>query len=124
VRAAESQRNIAESELRMTSLEIQDRARTAYFQVKAGESRIEAARLLAESTATASAAMQRGYELGTVTSVDVLNALRDQFRAQRDLQKARYDLMRWTLALYREAGTLSADDMQRMSEQLNAPPAP
>ena len=124
VRAAESQRNIAESELRMTSLEIQDRARTAYFQVKAGESRIEAARLLAESTATASAAMQRGYELGTVTSVDVLNALRDQFRAQRDLQKARYDLMRWTLALYRDAGTLSADDMQRMSNQLNAPALP
>jgi outer membrane protein len=121
VREALSQRNIAESQLRQTSLDIYDRARTAYFQVKAGESRIGAAQLLEESTTTAYTAMQRGFELGTVTSVDVLNALRDRFNAQRDLQRARYDHIRATLLLRREAGTLSAEDMQAISNMLNAP---
>jgi len=122
VREALSQRNMAESELQQVSLDVMNRARTAYFQTKAGEARVEAAKLLAESTATASAAMQRGFELGTETSVNVLNALRDQFRAERDLQKARYDLIRATLVLEREAGTLDAADMQAVSNQLNAPP--
>jgi outer membrane protein len=123
VREAQSQRTMAESERQQVSLDVYNRARTAYFQVKAGESRIEASQVLAESTSTAATAMQRGFELGTETSVNVLNALRDQFRAQRDLQRARYDLIRSTLALEREAGTLTAEDLQQVSNSLNAPPA-
>ena len=123
VREAQSQRTMAESERQQVSLDVYNRARTAYFQVKAGESRIEASQVLAESTTTAATAMQRGFELGTETSVNVLNALRDQFRAQRDLQRARYDLIRSTLALEREAGTLTAEDLQQVSNSLNAPPA-
>lgn len=123
VREAQSQRNIAESDRQQVSLDVYNRARTAYFQAKAGESRVEAAKLLATSTATASAAMQRGFELGTETSVNVLNALRDEFRAQRDLQRARYDLIRSTLVLEREAGTLAADDLQQVSNSLVSPPA-
>jgi outer membrane protein len=122
VREALSQRNIAESQLEQASLDIYERARTSYFQVKAGESRIAAAQLLAESTDTSYTAMQRGFELGTVTSVDVLNALRDRFNAERDLQRARYDHIRATLMLQRDAGTLSAEDMQTISDMLNTPP--
>lgn len=124
VRETLSNRNIAEEQLRQASLDIFERARTAYFQVKAGEARIEAAQLLSESTETSYTAMQRGFELGTVTSVDVLNSLRDQFAAQRDLQRARYDHIRANLALRRDAGTLSAEDMQTISNQLNTPPTP
>jgi outer membrane protein len=123
VREAISMRNIAENELRQTEIEIAENARTAYFQVKAGESRIEAARLLAESTSTYFTAMQRGFELGGVTSVDVLNSLRDQFQAERDLQKARYDHIRANLILRREAGILTADDLLNVSRLLNQPPA-
>lgn len=122
VREAVSLRNIAESELRQTENEIAENARTAYFQVKAGESRIEASRLLAESTSTYFTAMQRGFELGGVTSVDVLNALRDQFQAERDLQQARYDHIRANLILRREAGVLTANDLLDVSRLLNQPP--
>ncbi len=121
VREAQSLRSMAESDLEQTTLTVRDRARTAYFQVKASEARIEAARLLSDSTVSASTAMQRGFELGTETSVDVLNAVRDQFQAQRDLQRARYDQIRYTLVLEREAGTLAADDLERVSANLNAP---
>lgn len=115
VREAHSQRNIAENELRQVELDMIQNTRLAYLQVKSGESMIEAGQVLAQSTATSFTAMQRGFELGTVTSVDVLNALRDQFAAERDLQRARYDHIRAGLILRREAGTLSADDLLELS---------
>ena len=111
VREATSQRRIAESELRQVQLQANERVRSAYLQVQSAETMIEAARKLLESTELTSTAMQRGFELGAVTNVDVLNALRDQFRAERDLQRTRYDQVKFLLLLKREAGLLSADDM-------------
>jgi outer membrane protein len=124
VREAISRRNIAENELRQTEIEITENTRTAYFQVLAGESRIQAGRALAESTSTYFTAMQRGFELGTVTSVDVLNSLRDRFQAERDLQKARYDHIRANLMLRREAGILTASDLIDISRLFNQTPEP
>lgn len=120
VREAQSMRNIAEGELRQAQLEVVEQTRTAWLQVRAGESRIEAGRILAESTATSYEAMQRGFELGQVTSVDVLNSLRDQFQAQRDLQQARYDHLRSHLQLRRHAGVLTPEDILETSQILNA----
>jgi outer membrane protein len=119
VREAQSQRNIAASELRMAELQIIEQTRTDYLLVKAGEARINAGRVLAESTDTSYTAMVEGFELGTVTNVDVLNALRDRFRAERDLQVARYEHIRAGLALRRDAGVLTADDIRSVSELLN-----
>lgn len=111
VAEARSQYRIAENELRQTELQIVESTRMAYLQVKSAELRVQAAQRLAESTALSYTARQRGFELGTVTSVDVLNALRDRFSAERDLQRARYDLIRYSLMLRRDAGTLSAEDL-------------
>ena len=111
VREATSQRRIAESELRQVQLKANERVRSAYLLVQSAATMIEAARKLLESTELTSTAMQRGFELGAVTNVDVLNALRDQFRAERDLQRTRYDHVKFLLLLKREAGQLSADDM-------------
>lgn len=121
VREAQSMRNIADSELRQAQLDVIEQTRTAYLQVQAGESRIEAGRVLAESTATSYSAMERGFELGTVTTIEVLNSLRDRFRSQRDLQRARYDHIRAGLMLRRDAGVLTADDIRAVSDLLNAP---
>ena len=55
--------------------------------------------------------MQQGFELGTVTNVDVLNSLRDQYQAERELQRARYEQIKYTLILKRETGTLTSEDM-------------
>jgi outer membrane protein len=62
--------------------------------------------------------MQRGFSLGTVTSVDVLNAIRDQYRAERDLQRARYEQIKYMLILKREAGTLDAEDIVEVGNWL------
>ncbi|MFM1895628.1 MAG: hypothetical protein RLZZ385_702 [Pseudomonadota bacterium] len=121
VSEAMSQHNIAENELRQVELEVGERTRAAYLRAQYNQSRTQAAQRLAESTALAAQAMQQGFELGTVNSVDVLNALRDQFRAERDLQQARYEHVKSLLVLKREAGTLVADDLLDVSSWLVAP---
>jgi outer membrane protein len=118
VSEALSIQNIAEYELRASELEARQRVRAAYLQLEASRTQIEAARILVESTALASEAMQQGFSLGTVTSVDVLNALKDQFRAERDLQRTRYDQIKFFLILKRETGALAAEDMIEVGEWL------
>ena len=115
VREANSQSLIAENELRGVQLETGESVRSAYLQVQASEKIISAAEKLVESTQLNATAMQRGFELGAVTSVDVLNAIRDQFAAERDLQQVRYEHVKSLLILKREAGLLSADDLIEVS---------
>lgn len=121
VSEAFSQRNIAESELQQVRLDTNERVRTAFLQVQSSEARTVAARRLAESTALSATAMQQGFDLGTVTSVDVLNALRDQYQAERDLQRARYEHVKYLLLLKRETGTLTADDLLEVGTWLVSP---
>jgi len=121
VSEAASQHRIAESELQMIQLEANERVRSAYLQVQSTETLIQAAEKLVESTSLSSTAMQRGFELGAVTSVDVLNALRDQYRAERDLQQVRYEHVKYILLLKREAGLLTADDILEVGGWLETP---
>tara|TARA_B100001250_G_scaffold305501_1_gene267437 strand:- start:936 stop:2264 length:1329 start_codon:yes stop_codon:yes gene_type:complete len=118
VSEAISARSIAEYELRATQLEAREAVRSAHLQVQASEAQTEAAKILIESTALASEAMQQGFALGTVTSVDVLNALRDQYQAERELQRVRYEHIRFLLLLKREAGMLTPEDMLEVGSWL------
>jgi outer membrane protein len=120
VSEATSQYRIAESELRLVELQTGERVRQAVLLVNAAEDFIAAARKLVESATLTSTAMQQGFSLGAVTSVDVLNALRDQFQAQRDLQRARYDHVKFLLLLKRETGSLEAQDMVEVGTWLEA----
>jgi outer membrane protein len=121
VSEAASQHRLAQSQLQIVELEANQRVRSAYLQVAAAENFIAAARKLLESATLSSTAMQQGFSLGVVTSVDVLNALRDQFSAQRDLQQARYNHVKFLVFLKREAGLLSAEDMVEVSSWLESP---
>ena len=121
VSEAASQHRIAESQLRLIQLQASEKVRSAYLQVQSAETLIQAAQKLVESTTLSSTAMQRGFELGAVTSVDLLNALRDQFRSERDLQQVRYEHVKYILLLKRETGLLTADDMLEVGGWLEAP---
>ena len=76
-----------------------------------------------ESASLSAEARQRGFELGTVNSVDVLNALRDQFQAERDLQRTRYEHIKMLLELKKEAGILTAEDLLEVGGWLIEPQA-
>jgi outer membrane protein len=118
---AKSRRSIAEYELQRAELLVGERVRSAYLQAQASESMTRAAEALLESTIIAAESMQEGFELGTVTTVDVLNAVRDRYRAERDLQQTRYEHIRQLLLLKLEAGVLEADDMMEVGSWLEPP---
>ena len=118
---AKALRNIAESELRQTELDTDTNVRSAFLQVQSSVLLNEAAERLVVSSRLSSDAAQEGFELGTVNTVDVLNTLRDQFQAERDLQKARYEQINFLLQLKREAGSLTADDLEEISNMMVKP---
>jgi len=118
VSEALAQEGIAKYEYQLTLREVLRRTRTAYLNVQSSVRRTEATRKLQASTAKASKAMSKSFEYGTVTIVDVLNALRDDFNAQRELQQARYSHIKGWLYLKREAGEVSAEDLVMINQWL------
>jgi outer membrane protein len=118
---ARAQRNIAENELRQTELEAHANVRSSFLKVQSSVLLTEAAERLVRSTRLFSEAAQEGFELGTVTTVDVLDALRNQFQAERDLQRARYEQINYLLLLQHEAGTLDVSDIIEINRLLIPP---
>jgi outer membrane protein len=118
LREAKSFEQIAISELRQVQLDVSARVRAAYLAVQGSSGVISAARKFLEFATLNADAMQTGFDLGATTSVDVLDALRDQYRAERELQRVRYDYIKSLLSLQKEAGTLNAKDLVKVSSWL------
>ena len=93
----------------------QRETRDAYLGVDSGISRVQALEQAVRSSETAAEAVEAGFQVGTRTSVDVLDAQRDLFRARRDLSEARYGYVLDVLRLKRAAGTLSEEDLRLIS---------
>ena len=93
----------------------QRETRDAYLGVNSGISRVRALEQAVRSNQTAAEAIEAGFQVGTRTSVDVLDAQRELFGARRDLSEARYGYILDVLRLKRAAGTLSEDDLQQIS---------
>lgn len=93
--------------------------RNAYLNVIAGISRVKALTRALESTEAAASAAEAGFQVGTRTSVDVLLALQETFRAKRDYSRARYDYLLSTLSLKQATGSLRVDDLVQIDDWLN-----
>ena len=98
-------------QVEQTRRAVQRQARNAYLGVLADISRIQALAQSVTSTETTLRATEAGFQVGTRTTVDVVNAQVDMFRARRDYKAARYDYILNTLTLKLAAGTLSEDDV-------------
>jgi len=92
--------------------------RSAFLNVKSGISQVRAIEQAVRSSESAARAIKAGFEVGTRTSVEVLNAQRDLFRARRDVLAARYRYILNLLRLKRAAGTLGEEDVARISAWL------
>ena len=92
--------------------------RQAYLGVESAIARVGALTQAVVSSQSALDAVDAGFQVGTRTSVDVLDAQRDLFQAQNDLAAARYDYIRNALKLRLAAGTLVADDVDTINAWL------
>ena len=92
--------------------------RQAYLGVESAIARVGALRQAVVSSQSALDAVDAGFQVGTRTSVDVLDAQRDLFQAQNDLAAARYDYIRNAIRLRFAAGTLVAADLETINTWL------
>ena len=97
---------------------IMRQSREAYNGVISGVSRVKALKQAVISNEKALESTEAGYEVGTRTTVDVLNVRRDLFRARRDYANSRYDYILASLRLKQAAGTVSIDDLQQINQWL------
>lgn len=95
--------------------------RDAFRGLEASISQVNALQQAVESNQAAVEATRAGFRVGTRTAVDVLNALRDLYAAQRDLAESRYNYIVNRLRLKQAAGTLTIDDVRLVNTWLTEP---
>ncbi|MEJ2514948.1 MAG: TolC family outer membrane protein [Gammaproteobacteria bacterium] len=117
----------AQEQLERTARETERQTRDAYLSVTSEISRVEALAQSVASNQTALRATEAGFEVGTRTTVDVLQSRRQLFEAQRDYANARYTYLVNALLLKRAAGILAEEDLRQVDGWLKPPeetPAP
>lgn len=119
VSASRAQLNQSRQGLEQQRRAVQRETSDAYLGVQASISRVKALQQAVTSNESALKATEAGYDVGTRTTVDVLNSRRELFRAQRDHARARYDYILASLRLQRAAGMLDAEDLQQINAWLN-----
>jgi outer membrane protein len=122
VRQAEYRYRAASERYTRTARETERAARDAYLGVLSEMSRVKALKQALESSKTALQATEAGYEVGTRTAVDVLNARRTLVQAQTNYSRSRYDYLLNVIQLKLAAGNLEDKDVTEINSWLQAVP--
>ena len=120
VREAVYQHRAAKEQLERVARETEREARDAYLGVISEISRVKALKQALESSRTALQATEAGFEVGTRTTVDVLDARRTLFEAETNYLRSRYDYILNILRLKRASGTLDNEDLQEIDGWLSS----
>lgn len=120
VREAVYLHRAARERLERTARETERETRDAYLGVLSEMSRVQALKQALESSRTALQATEAGYEVGTRTTVDVLDARRRLAEAETNYARSRYDYLINTVRLKLAAGILKPDDVVEINQWLAA----
>lgn len=91
-------------------------ARQAYSGVQSGLAQVSAYEAAESSAKLALEATQLGYRVGVRINKDVLDAQTQLTNTQKDLYKARYDVIIGAIKLRQAAGTLTPDDLAELNK--------
>lgn len=108
----------ADATLSGTERSIKRETETAYRAIVAGIQEVEARRQALISADSALEATNAGFEVGTRTIVDVLNAEQRFFQAERNYSEARHQFILNQLRLRQSAGVLQEDDLVWVNDLL------
>ncbi len=108
--------DILQQEIRTAEFE----TRNAFRGIITDIAQVKALGKSLESTEVAIEAEEAGFEVGTRTIVDVLDATRENYLARLNYARARYLYVVDQLRLKRAAGILSRDDMLEVNNALEA----
>lgn len=123
-REARAQYRQALSAYEQSRRTVQRQTRQSFTGVKSGIARVRALRQAVVSNKSALDAVRAGFQVGTRTSVDVLDAQGDVFLAEFQYAQARYDYIIDILTLKQAAGTLSEEDLRTVNGWLEDPEQP
>ncbi|GLY60573.1 membrane protein [Pectobacterium brasiliense] len=95
--------------------------RSSFNNISASISSINAYKQAEVSAQSSLDAMEAGYQVGTRTIVDVLDATTTLYNAKQQLSSARYDYLINQLNIKSAQGTLSETDLQALNASLGQP---
>ncbi|TDM09927.1 MAG: channel protein TolC [Ideonella sp. MAG2] len=108
----------ARNDLELARRAIAQGTRSAFFGVQSGQAQVKALEAAESSSKLALEATQLGYKVGVRVNLDVLNAQTQLYQTQRDLARARYDVVMGGLKLRQVSGTLTAGDVEAINALL------
>ena len=118
IKQAEADFRTAQNNLMFQKRTVTQLTSTAYLSIVSGISQVNALQQALASSTAALEATQAGFDVGTRTSVEVLNSLRETYRSKRDYASARYSYLVNTLKLKQAAGLLNDDDLKAINQWL------
>ena len=101
-----------------TARQTERETRDAYLGVVSEIARVKALKQARASAETALQATTAGFDVGTRTTVDVLNQRRQLFIADVNYHRSRYDYIINVLRLKQAAGSLTVQDIQEINSWL------
>jgi len=118
VKAAEAQGNAgkAEADLETARRSAASDAQRAFAGVISALAQVDALNIAVRSGNNALKGNQAGFRVGVRTNVDVLNAEQQVYAAQRDLSKARYEVLLQGIKLKAAAGILAEADLSALND--------
>jgi outer membrane protein len=96
--------------------------RQAFYTLSSGAAQVKALEAAEASSQLALEATQLGYRVGVRVNIDVLNAQTQLYQTQRDLARARYDVLVGSLRLRQAAGRVTAQDVATIDRLLQQQP--
>lgn len=121
VSSSEGAKEVAQQELEALRRQVIKETRTAYLGMTAELSRIKATRRALESAEKSRIATEKAFGYGVKNAVDVLDSIKEEFRARRDFYQSQYQFVTSLLVLHRWSGRLGDGDIRRANEWLVAP---
>jgi outer membrane protein len=97
---------------------VRRQTQAAWLGVTTGAAQVQAHAQALRSAQSRLGATETGAEVGARTTLDLVNAQADFYRAQRDLAQARYRLLLDRLALAATAGELTDADLKEVNARL------
>ncbi|MDR7295292.1 outer membrane protein [Pelomonas aquatica] len=108
----------ARNDLDYARRSVAEATRRAFFGVQSLKAQVSAYEAAESSTKLALEATQLGYKVGVRVNLDVLNAQTQLYTTQRDLAKARYDVVVNSLRLRQASGQLRPEDLSAVNSLL------
>jgi len=113
----------ASEQLESAHRSVEQTVRSSFNNVSASISSINAFKQAVISAQSSLDAMEAGYQVGTRTIVDVLDATTTLYNAKQQLSNARYDYLINQLNISSALGTLNEDDLLKLNGALGNPVA-